>query len=237
MDMQINTDRIKNKKFPKAINSSDIKHSQEYRVLATLRYLFPEKFKKMIKGDAPDLQDIESGIGIEVTAAVKEEDMRVASALADLQQGEEKDIGIFKKKIESFGYSVVMNEAGRSSVSTTGTGDGEKFYFKESIRRKIKKIPKYRKKFMKIGLAVFLPETPTDYAEDNFSEWISEVLKESNCWFDFFYVISERFCIYYDYQEGGQEKQTFTKEEKRLLSTIARMTAEGELSLTDLEWM
>ena len=74
--MKINTDLVKGKKYSSAVKPNTLKHSQEYRVLATLRYLYPSKFDTMITGEAPDLQDSASSTGIEVTAAVKEDDMK-----------------------------------------------------------------------------------------------------------------------------------------------------------------
>lgn len=80
--MRIDTDLIKNKNYIYPIQSSVIKHSQEYITLATLRYLFPQRYETMIKGESPDLQDSVNGIGIEVTAAVRENDMKASRALA-----------------------------------------------------------------------------------------------------------------------------------------------------------
>lgn len=88
-----------------------------------------------------------------------------------------------------------------------------------------------------MGLAILLPETPTSYAENHLSEWISEILDESVNLFDFVYVISHRFCLYYDTQEGNAEKHPLTQDESRSLATIGRMTAEGELLMTDIEWL
>lgn len=68
--MKIDTNKIKNKRFTTPIESELQKHSQEYRVLATLRYLYPNRFENMITSESPDLQDKENSIGIEVTAAV-----------------------------------------------------------------------------------------------------------------------------------------------------------------------
>ena len=53
--MKINTKVVQNKKFEVAIKPCLLKHSQEYRVIATLRYLYPKKFDKMVTGEAPDL--------------------------------------------------------------------------------------------------------------------------------------------------------------------------------------
>lgn len=58
---------------------------------------------------------------------------------------------------------------------------------------------------------------------------------KSSTVFDFVYVLSHRFCIFYDVQEVV-EKRMINETEAILLATIARMTAEGKLSLSDEEW-
>lgn len=235
--MKIDTNIIKNKKFSSSVKASILKHSQEYRVLATLRYLYPAKFDAMITGEAPDLQDSVSSIGIEVTAAVKEDDMKVSRAYSELHQGRTKNIEKRKNIIESSRYSFVTFEDEKVAISTFGTADGEKYFFQESIRRKTKKLQQYRTNFNRIGLAILLPEIPTACAENHLSEWVSEVFDESANLFDFVYVISHRFCLYYDTQAKLTEKRSLTKEESWLLATIGRMTAEGELLMTDEEWL
>ena len=45
----------------------------------------------MVPGEAPDLQDYENGIGIEVTIAVNENDMRASRAFSELYQGEQNN--------------------------------------------------------------------------------------------------------------------------------------------------
>ena len=236
--MKINTDLVKNKEFEAAIKPCLLKHSQEYRVLATLRYLYQAKFDKMVTGEAPDLQDRENGVGIEVTAAVSENDMRASRAFSELYKGELKDIEKRKKAIESSGYTFVPLVDNKVVISTSGTADGEKHFFQESIRRKTKKLEQYHANFKKIGLAIILLEIPTSYAETNLSEWLSELLTESNNRFDFVYVISHRFCIHFDMQGNILEKHSLTSDENCWLVTIGRMTAEGELSFSNSEeWL
>ena len=237
MTMNIKTDLVKNKEFVSPIKSSSLKHSQEYKVLATLRYLFPTRLNTMITGEAPDIQDCVNGIGIEVTAAVKENDMKASRIFSKLQQGKPKDTEKLKEKIKLSEYSFVTINDEKAAISTTGTSDGEKYIFQECIRKKTKKLQQYRANFKSIGLAIILPEIPTSHAENNLSEWTYEIFKKSDNLFDFVYVISHRFCIYYDTQSTVSEKHLLTCEENRLLSKIARMTAEGELSLTDKEWL
>jgi hypothetical protein len=234
--MKINTDLVKGKKYSSAVKPNTLKHSQEYRVLATLRYLYPSKFDTMITGEAPDLQDSTSNTGIEVTVAVREDDMKVSRAFSELNQGKPKDIEKRKNIIESSGYSFVPLKDEKVAISTSGTADGEKYFFQQSILRKAKKLQQYRTNFKKIGLAILLPEIPTSYAENHLSEWISEMFDESANLFDFVYVISHRFCLYYDTQAKITEKRLLTQDESLLLATIGRMTAEGELTMTDTEW-
>lgn len=64
--MNIETDLVKKKEFSTSINSGIQKHSQEYKALAILRYLYPQKFSTMINGEAPDLQDNENGVSISI---------------------------------------------------------------------------------------------------------------------------------------------------------------------------
>lgn len=137
--MKINTDLVKGKKYSSAVKPNTLKHSQEYRVLATLRYLYSSKFDTMITGEAPDLQDSASSTGIEVTAAVKEDDMKVSRAFSELNQGKPKDIEKRKNIIKSSGYFSVPLKDEKVAISTSGTADGEKRFFQESIRRKTKK--------------------------------------------------------------------------------------------------
>lgn len=235
--MKINTDLVKNKKFSSSVKPSLLKYSQEYRVLATLRYLFPEKFEAMIRGETPDLQDSINRIGIEVTVAVKEDDMKASRAFYELNQGEAKEIEKNEKIIKECGYSFTTIKNERDLIYTFGTADGEKYYFQESIRRKTKKLQQYRTNFKRIGLAILLTEIPTAYAENHLSEWISQAFDMSENMFDFVYVISHRFCLYYDTKEKITRKHLLNKDENSRLATIGRMTAEGELSLADSEWL
>lgn len=235
--MKIYTDLIKNKCYDCSISPGLLKHSQEYRVLATLRYLFPQKYQTMTSGESPDLQDQEKGIGIEVTAAVRQDDMKASSAFSKLYQVRNSGaVEKYKRIIKSSGYSFVPISGERSAISTTGTSQSEKICFQEAIRKKKGKLQQYRNSFKRLGLAIVLPELPTTEAECHIVDWIREVFREDNNTFDFVYVLSNRFCICYDVQADHSQKREMSKEEDKLLRIIARMTAEGELSLKDQEW-
>lgn len=232
--MNIRTELIKNKTFPTQINSRLLKHSHEYRVLATLRYLFPSVYSTMTHSDSPDLQDPIRNIGIEVTDAISENDAKVSASFAKLRQSKESKKQI--RKIESCGYSFTKMNNDINKITATGTADKEKVIFQQTIRKKAEKINHYKIHFKTIGLAILLPEIPSYFAENHFHEWIFDVFKEYDNFFSFVYVISERFCIYNNILENKFEKYLLNEKETIYLRTIGRMTAEGDLSLSDIEW-
>lgn len=235
--MNIETNLVKKKNFASSIKPSIQKYSQEYKVLAILRYLYPQKFSTMINGEAPDLQDNENGVGIEVVSAAQENDMRASRAFSELHQTKGGDNEKSEERIRASGYKFVPVQGNKVGISTTGTSDSEKVLVQKIVLKKAGKIQQYKKNFRKVGLAILFSETPTSYAEDHCLEWVTEVLNKFQDSFDFVYVLSHRFCIYYEIQKNVSEKRCFTENVYKSLSTIARMTAEGQLSLTDPEWL
>lgn len=235
--VNIYTELIRGKHYNLPIHASLLKHSQEYRVLAVLRYLFPEKYNTMVTGESPDLQDYNNSIGIEVTIAVREKDMKAANDFSKLRsESNSKKVKKYIDKIELSEHSLVPIQGEKLALCTTGTSNEEKLIFQDSIRKKKEKLQKYRRNFQVLGLAILLPEIPTSDAETHFVDWINEVFQEDTNLFEFVYVISHRFCIYCDVRAKYSHKWMISKEESALLHIIARMTAEGELSLQDQEW-
>ena len=137
--MKINTDLVKGKKYSSAVKPNTLKHSQEYRVLATLRYLYPSKFDTMITGEAPDLQDSASSTGIEVTAAVKEGDMKVSRAFSELNQGKPKDIEKRKNIIKSSGYFSVPLKDEKVAILPLELPTERNAFFKKAYEERRKK--------------------------------------------------------------------------------------------------
>lgn len=109
-------------------------------------------------------------------------------------------------------------------------------FFQESIRKKINNLQRYRAELQKIGLAVIWIDIPTLIIRDNLGKWIAEVLDKTDILFDFVYVSSHRFCVYFDVQEKSSKLRMIKDTENKWLATIATITAEGELSLSDEEW-
>lgn len=124
--MTIDTELVKNKRFHAPAESEIKKHSQEYRALATMRYLYPMKYDSLSIGEAPDLQDSKNSLGIEVTVAVKEKDMEASSAFAELRHGNPENAEKNIRIIESTGYKFIPFFGDKPSIVATGTSDGEK---------------------------------------------------------------------------------------------------------------
>lgn len=238
--MNIHTDLVQSECYHERISPEIANCSQEYRALATLRYFIPVKYDTMIKAEAPDLQDCNNCIGIEVTAAVSEKDMKAADAFSKLcKENDSVVVQKLKQKIIESNYSIDTVEINQSTIistSTSGTDNSEKTVFQKSIWKKIKKLHKYREKFKTMGLAVLLPEPPTVEAENHFVDWFREASCEYNDTYDFIYVISHRFCIYYNSKTDEFKKWKISSDEDCSIQKIARMTAEGKLSLESPEW-
>ena len=237
--MNLYTDLIKSKIFNGAIDPVLLKHSQEYNVLGVLRYFYPQKYSTMVLGEAPDLQDIQNCTGIEVTAAVSENDMKASRAFSQFISGKEavRSQQRYINKIQSSGYSLTPISDNIISIYTTGTSNHQKAIFQAAIRKKLKKSLRYREKFANLGLAVVFPEIPTSDTEQKCMDWLREVLNEIPKPFDFVYIIAYRFCFYYDVLGDTFEEKVLSREDAHAIKTIARMTAEGELSLESYEWL
>lgn len=235
--MNIYTENIKNKNIDGSIEAEKLKHSQEYLVLGTLRYLYPNKFNDMALDESPDLQDRKNNIGIEVTMAAQTGDFQASRELAKFHQ----EVNVEKKEmrintIKQWGYSVVPIQEEKCFIMRTGTSNTEKIFFQKAIRKKLGKLERYRKKFKVLGLSIVLPELPTTEFEEHCVDWIREAFQTEQDVYDFVFVLSHRFCVFYDAQNNCFEKHEILPEVNKTLSIIGRMTALGELTLNDPEW-
>ncbi|MCR5478662.1 MAG: hypothetical protein K6F27_02230 [Ruminococcus sp.] len=233
--MNINTELIINKKYEGVISNRLVKISQEYRVLAVLRYLFPGKYEQMKHGDKPDLQDTINRIGIEVTTAVQEDDMKASRTFAEIDKSSRENLQKSLDKIKKCGYEI-YDTSGIMHIVKSGTIEAEKNCLCNAILKKCKKANNYEKDFKVIGLAVLFPDNPTRQTEEDIIKWIKELHPEIEQYYKFVYVISSQFCLMYDIKSENIDKKILDKTVNRLLWTIARMTAEGEITLESDEW-
>ena len=232
--MYLETERVRNKRYTGAVASRLQKHSQEYFVLAALRYFYPQKFDGLVLDESPDLQDCSNSIGIEVTIAVSQKEMKASrefSKLKRMTSAEERRRII--EKIGAIGHSVKKTPIGNVLSSSGSSSISEKQNFQVAVSKKLKKLDSYRKSCDKVGLAIYLVEIPSSEVENECIDWLNEICKKET--FDFYIVLSHRFFLFY---EPGEEliELKICSYQRQCLSTIARMTAEKEISLSDIEW-
>lgn len=236
--MNLNTERIKNKRFTNAIDSETSKKSCEYRVLATLRYLYSDMYNNMKNDDSPDLQDKVNNVGIEVTKSCNDKEMAASSAYYKLMRCDELEVIEEQRRIiNKNNCSLIETDDGTRHMLSFGTYYDEKNFFQNAIKKKLDKLDKYKKSYEKVGLAILIEDIPCYEFIDNIKINIDEVYNNNNKFYDFIYVISSSFCIYYDINEEIYEKKELTKDESLKLKTIGRMTAEKEIDIeNDVEW-
>ena len=100
--MNIDTPRVVNKRFNSSIkDEKKLKWSQEFFVLAFLKYRFPEEYKDLFHADKPDLQG--GNIFVEVTVLNSQYDMQANKEFAKYcKDGSERRI----KTIEKTGNTI-----------------------------------------------------------------------------------------------------------------------------------
>ena len=237
--MDIFTERVCRKKYSEAIEPELLKHSQEYYVLAVLRYLCGSKYQNSVLSESPDIQDKSSLIGIEVTVASLPGDMKVSREFTKMRRAMSLDeYKKTKSKIEKEGYSVLTTPIGVERLqSPMRTESTDRKCLEEAIRRKLKKINSYRLLFQELGLAIVFHDLVSSRVELNGVAWIRDYITNfTSDQFDFYYVFCNRAVLFYDTGDGTFEKKTLSKDEREKLACIGRMTAEGELNLSDVEW-
>ena len=209
--------------------------SLELYVLVTLRYLLPDCFSTMEKGESPDLQDSEKGVGIEIVSAVEQKEMKERCIFERFrQESDESKKYEYLKQIEELGHGVSMLPNGKFSDYTFGTANVEKMNFINAIKKKIEKAPSYKKNFNSLGLAVVLTEIPTREAESSLINWTDEAFSNGVEHFDFVYILSHRFCIYYDLRTKCTKKWDI-KDVYLQLRMIGKKLATDEISIDVLK--
>ena len=232
--MKLNTRRVIEKEFEGRIDSQLLKTSQECRALATLKYIFPNQFNPVMLAEAPDLQDQEKNIGVEVTVAVKKNDMKATSAFCEYKKTDDKKRKeLLLKKIDESSSNVTTICNGIEVMISSGSLNEEAIY-KEALRRKIEKSEKYKQVVKQLFLVVIFPEIPSRETEACLEQWTMDVITERE--FDGVYVISERFFMHIDLLVEKVTKYNIEKEENELIRKIGRMTAEGEIKFSCEEW-
>lgn len=223
-------DDIRNYEVTTALSPKLIKTSREYKVLAILKYSFPERFSKLQKSEAPDLQEPDGELAVEVTWGGSPRDGLISGESVKYSHAKTKDE---KDKIRQ---KIQKNGGDRNDISTNypvGTSEGDKKSVIEAFRKKLKKVDNYRQSFLRIGLAIII-DIPLFLIDDpDWGNWLSDI---NNSSFDFVALIHWSGVDIFDFKTGEYSKQRICREDMDALKRLGRMTAEGKIKDDDPVW-
>lgn len=224
------TDEIRNYEVTAALPFELMKRSEEYRVLAILKYCFPQQFAKLHKAESPDLQDEENSLGIEVTSAISPEDQQISGeslkyAHAKTDAEREKSLQIIRK-----------NGGDRNEFSTSypvGTAKKDKANVQNAYAKKLKKLKAYRKRCSRIGLVIII-DIPLFFFED--PEWGKWLIKDNEDEFDFVILLHWSGLDMYDVEAKEYNHIKIERNDMDALNRLGRMAAEGIIKDDDPVW-
>lgn len=223
-------DDIRNYQVTSALPSELIKTSREYLALAILKYSFPERFSKIHKAEAPDLQDSDGEIGVEVTwggdprnEIITGESIKYSHAKTEADK--ERCLHIIR-----------MNGGDRDEICISypvGTSEGDKKSVVEVFRKKLKKVADYRRCFHSVGLAILI-DIPMFFFDDPlWGKPLSDINKNG---FDFVAFIHWSGIDIFDFKTEKYSKQRIGREDMDALRRLGRMAAEGIIKDDDPVW-
>ena len=223
-------DEIRNFQVTTALPTELIKTSREYKALAVLKYSFPDCFDKLHKAEAPDLQDDDGNLAVEVTWG--------GSSRDELISGESLKYSHAKTEAEKERslQKIRKNGGNRDAISTSypvGTSEGDKKNVIEVFQKKLKKADNYRRTFQLIGLAIII-DIPLFFFDDpQWGKWLSDINDGS---FDFVALIHWSGVDIYDFKTGEYSNRRIVREDMDALNRLGRMAAEGIIKDDDPVW-
>lgn len=223
-------DEIRNYKVTTALSPELIKTSREYKALAVLKYSFPERFSKLQKSEAPDLQEPDGELAVEVTWGGSPRDALISGESVKYSHAKTK------AEKERIRRKIRKNGGDRDDISTSypvGTSGGDKKNVIEAFRKKLKKVDNYRQSFLRIGLAIII-DIPLFLIDDSdWGNWLSDI---NNDRFEFVALIHWSGVDIYDFKTGEYSKQRISREDMDALKRLGRMAAEGKIKDDDPVW-
>lgn len=225
------TDRVYNYTVEKALSPDKIKTSREYYVLAVLKYLCPEVFSQLEKSETPDLQNRDGLLGVEVTWGGSPRD--------EIINGENYKLRYAKtEKQRERCLETIRKEGGNRDKYTISypmsTGTDDKNNIEKIVKKKLNKIHIYKEKCSRVGLAILL-DIPLFFLTDkNWESWLSNI---NNNGFNFIILLHWSGIDICFFETNEYRSIRFKdREENMMLHKIARMTTEGIIKESDLEW-
>lgn len=224
------TDEIRNFQVSSPLPTEKIKTSREYFALAILKHSFPERFVSLCKAEAPDLQDVITNLGIEVTSGLSPQDEQIT--------GESLKYSRAKTESERRKCLRVIHNCGgtRDNISTgypISTADKDKAHVIDIFQKKMKKIDQYHKQFRHMGLAIIIDIPMFLFCDPNWGEWLEQINKGQ---FDFVALIHWSGVDIYDFATRNYYIKRIDREDMDALKRLGRMAAEGIIRDDEFVW-
>ena len=195
-----------------------------------IQYSFPERFSKLQKSEAPDLQAPDGNLAIEVTWGGSPQDELISGESLKYSKAKtEAEKKIILQKIR-------RNGGDRDEFSTTypaSNSENDKKNVIEVFKKKLKKVDKYRQSFNCIGLAILIDIPLFFFKDPNWGEWLSDFNNDS---FDFVILIHWSGVDIYDFKTGVYSKKRINREDMDALKRLGRMAAEEIIKDDDPVW-
>lgn len=230
------TEKIKNKSYNKSIDSHLLKTYQEYLCLAVLKYACGGEYQSFHHADAPDLQDQNNRVGIEVTQAIEPKDAQTSGEHIRFFESSDKNIRAkSRSKIESNGGMLFENGV---LITKTKTAKEIEDTIVGAYTRKCAMIPEYKKNgFQTLGLCIYNQEHLSSDIQKQCFSWLKDAQNESIPQYDFAIIVHFMGVMIFDFNKAEIKSYEIEEDVMDTLGVLARMTAEGEVKEDDPIWL
>ena len=201
------------------------KYSDEYKVMATLMYYYPNKYWELLHADKPDLQ-LEKEIGIEVTQCLEDSYNKSIGEWTNYRLGKNGKTYERCEKIISQQGGHLFEFGITHRVSDEHT---QMEPIKERMDKKYKKLKEYRSLFKECSLAIVLEE-PVPPVLEKAIEYFCKKQEESEVKFDSLIIVTNREIVIYDYMTKTFSNRVYSNEERRCFDCIGVMVVNGIVS-------
>lgn len=226
-----------NFRFTHGINSQLEKDSHEYRVLATIRLLFPQNnYNSVVKSEAPDFIDRDNSIGLEVTDVCFQKHRQASKEFYKLNH----PVNDKKSQPENTRKTIDSGNDEDSGKTIKTCGLNFPSFSAESIlvpmRRQI--VIKEGKKYEQtneLDLALLFDDRINIELEDDLMEQL-RISQKGKKKFKKVFVVSDYLCLEYNVSDNSFQRRLLTQEENIRIKILGRLTAEGKVNLSSPEW-
>ena len=227
----INSDYI----FNTTIDYQKESLSHEYYALATIRYSFPEDGHcNLMKSERPDFVSIDKSFGLEVTTVDSEQNKKATKAFHKMKN-HKPDSGSFEKIVTDSGARLIKANNLRFDFLDIPACSEESLLSTISERITTKQNKKYDIDGH-LDLALLAYECVGDLTREEVKSFFRRYNNDCN-FFCRIYFISRQSCIKYQISEKQLYEKKISNEDYKRLKILGRLTAEGDKSLGDKEWL